>query len=349
MIRRPTDAVNPNPYIINLRNGLYNALDGTLSKHSPDYLSTIQLRASHDPTAQCPRFTQFLIETLDPDDILIIQEIFGYCLVPINKAQKAFVLVGEPGAGKSVLLLTLNQVLLGQRNVSNIPWQNLTDRFNKAELFGKLANIFADLPTKNIYDSGIFKALVGEDIVNAERKGKDPFNFQPTARLLFSCNSIPRNYGDKSEGFYRRLIIIRFSKSVPEKQRDPMLLDKFKEEANGILLFALEGLTRLISNKFQFSESARSRVELDQYRIDSNSTLSFIADMCEIKPDATIERMDLYTKYREYCKNAGLIPYSQKAFHRDLELNYPTVRRSAEKVCHRKTWVGIQPVEGGVV
>ena len=62
----------------------------------------------------------------------------------------------------------------------------------------------------------MFKALTGEDFITAERKNKDPFSFRPYARFLFSCNEIPRNYGDKSEGFYRRLIIIRFEKSVPK-------------------------------------------------------------------------------------------------------------------------------------
>ena len=348
LIRTPIEAINPNPYILNVRNGLYNILDDTLAEHTPSFLSTIQLNACYNPHADCPRFKQFLLEALDEEDIPVIQEMFGYCLVPLNRAQKAFVLVGEPGAGKSKLLLTLNQILLGQKNVSNIPWQNLADRFNKAELFGKLANIFADLPTKNIYDNGVFKALVGEDFMNAERKGRDPFTFQPTARLLFSCNSIPRNYGDKSEGFYRRLIVIRFSKSVPLNQRDPQLLDKFAAEADGILLFAIEGLKRLIAHDFQFSESAKSHAELEQYRIDSNSALSFVADMCEVRPDAEIERMELYTAYREYCRTAGLVPYSQKAFHRDLETHYPTIRRAADRLGRRRTWRGIQVVDGGV-
>ena len=107
-------------------------------------------------------------------------------------------------------------------------WQALNERFKPAELFGKLANIFADLPTKNIDDNGIFKALVGEDYLTVEKKNKNPFSFQSSARLLFSCNSIPMNYGDKSEGFYRRLIIIRFNRTVPPEKRDPELLEKFR-------------------------------------------------------------------------------------------------------------------------
>ena len=138
--------LNANPFIINLKNGLYNLQEDKLVEHTPDYYSTVQLNASYDPKAQCPRFKQYLKEVLDVDQIPLIQEMLGYFLVPITRAQKCFVIVGEGGAGKSQLLLVLNQVLLGSENVSNVSWQALNERFKTAELFGKLANIFADLP-----------------------------------------------------------------------------------------------------------------------------------------------------------------------------------------------------------
>ena len=193
----------------------------------------------------------------------------GYFLIPVNSAQKCFVIVGVASAGKSVLLRVLNDVLLGKQNVSNVSWQALNERFKTAELFGKLANIFADLPTKNIDDNGIFKALVGEDYLTVEKKNKNPFSFQSSARLLFSCNSIPKNYGDKSEGFYRRLIIIRFNHTVPQDKRDPELLDKFRMEADGIS-FALEGLRRLMNNHYVFSGDAVNTDELQQYSQESD-------------------------------------------------------------------------------
>ena len=85
--------------------------------------------------------------------VKLIQEMLGYFLIPVNLAQKCFVIVGAGGAGKSKLLMVLNELLLGKENVSNVSWQALNERFKTAELFGKLANVFADLPTKNIDDS----------------------------------------------------------------------------------------------------------------------------------------------------------------------------------------------------
>ena len=119
----------------------------------------------------------------------------GYLLLPVNKAQKSFVFVGAPNAGKSTLLNVVQEILLGSENVSNIPWQNLGDRFNRAELFGKLANIFADLPSKSIDDNGMFKALTGEDFITAERKNKDPFSFRPYAGSCFPAMRSPATMG----------------------------------------------------------------------------------------------------------------------------------------------------------
>ena len=344
-IQKDARDLNSNPYIINVKNGLFNVIDGTLSEHTPEYLSTVQVAVNYTPGAQCPRFIQYMNESLPPDQVHLVQEMFGYFLIPVNRAQKCFVVVGEAGAGKSVLLLVLNDILLGKENVSNVTWQALNERFKTAELFGKLANIFADLPTKNIDDNGIFKALVGEDYLTAERKNKNPFSFQPYARLLFSCNTIPRNYGDKSEGFYRRLIIIRFTHAVPESKRDPDLLDKFRAEADGIFLWALEGLQRLMNNNFKFSVTDTNIQELQRYREDSNSVLSFVKECCEVDAGAEVVRTELYNQYKNYCTNCGLNPYSQKSFNNELETAYPQLVRGTDSLGKRRTWKGIKLAE----
>ena len=256
------------------------------------------------------------------DQVKLIQEMLGYFLIPVNSAQKCFVIVGVASAGKSVLLRVLNDVLLGKQNVSNVSWQALNERFKTAELFGKLANIFADLPTKNIDDNGIFKALVGEDYLTVEKKNKNPFSFQSTARLLFSCNSIPKNYGDRSEGFYRRLIIIRFNHAVPIEKRDPQLVEKFRAEADGIFLFALEGLKRLMDNHYMFSETDANKEELQQYREESDSVLSFVKEYCQLDDSYSSGSTELFNAYKGYCEECGLKPYSQKTFVQQLSASW---------------------------
>ena len=348
LVMKPVAEINSNPFILNLQNGLYHVLDDSFKAHTPQYYSTVQLKASYAPDAACPRFLRYLESMLGEEEIHLVQEILGYLLLPVNKAQKSFVFVGAPNAGKSTLLNVVQEILLGSENVSNIPWQNLGDRFNRAELFGKLANIFADLPSKSIDDNGMFKALTGEDFITAERKNKDPFSFRPYARFLFSCNEIPRNYGDRSEGFYRRLLIIRFEKSVPKSQRDPNLAEKLAEERDGILMWALAGLKRLIAAGYVFSETEKTLAELEKYRIESNSVLSFAKLFCSCEEEAFVVRDDLFLRYKEYCGNAGMKPVSQTNFNKELEAGFPEITRGRDKLSKRRIWRGIAYVEGGV-
>lgn len=342
-VQKDVRELNPNPYIINVKNGLYNVLENTLMEHTPDYHSTVQLNVNYDTKADCPRFKKFLKESMGGDmgQVRLIQEMLGYFLIPVNSAQKCFVIVGVGGAGKSILLRVLNEILLGRQNVSNVSWQALNEKFKIAELFGKLANIFADLPTKQIDDNGIFKALVGEDYLTVEKKNKNPFSFQSYARLLFSCNSIPKNYGDRSDGFYRRLIIMRFNHAVPKEKRDPDLIEKFRMEADGIFLFALEGLKRLMENHFVFSETEVNKAELQQYREDSDSVLSFVRESCIVEPEKVAGSTELFNAYKAYCEECGLKPYSQKMFVSQLITAYPGITRSVDNLGKRRILKGI--------
>ena len=344
LVQKDIRELNANPYIINVKNGLYNVLENTLTKHTPNYYSTVQLNVTLNSKADCPLFKKFLADSMGGDmaQVALLQEMLGYFLIPVNSAQKCFVIVGVASAGKSVLLRVLNDVLLGKKNVSNVSWQALNERFKTAELFGKLANIFADLPTKNIDDNGIFKALVGEDYLTVEKKNKNPFSFQSSARLLFSCNSIPKNYGDRSEGFYRRLIIIRFNHAVPKEKRDPDLVEKFRMEADGIFWFALQGLRRLMQNHFVFSETQVNADELQQYREESDSVLSFVKEYCEMGNGYAVGSTELFNAYKGYCEECGLKPYSHKSFVQQIGVAFPDVERKIDRVAKKRVFIGMK-------
>ena len=91
--------------------------------------------------------------------------------------------------------------MLGSANVSHVPLQALDeDRFEVAELDGRLANICGDLDPRAARSSSTFKVLTGgTDQVTAERKFGQPFAFLPSARLIFSANEAPAS-ADLSPG-----------------------------------------------------------------------------------------------------------------------------------------------------
>ncbi|MCH1962328.1 phage/plasmid primase, P4 family [Clostridium perfringens] len=282
LVSKDFDDFNRNPYLVNVRNGLLDIRDMSFKEHTPSYLSTVQLNVEYNPQVDCPQFKKFLNEVLDCKLIPLVQEIVGYLLTTNTVSQKAFVFWGPARTGKSTLLWVVEYLLLGKKNVSNIPWQEIGDKFKTAELLGKLANVFSDLPSKSIDDTGIFKVVTGEDYLMAEKKNKNPFKFKPFARLVFSCNELPRNYVDRTEGFYRRLIIVPFNRQIEKSKIDKALKYKFQREKEGILNWALEGLKRLYENNFEFSENELTDGVKKEYKRENNNVISFVEECCEI-------------------------------------------------------------------
>lgn len=333
------DVFNRNPYLVNVRNGLLDIRDMSFKEHTPSYLSTVQLNVEYNPQAHCPQFEKFLNEVLDCRLIPLVQEILGYLLTTNTSAQKSFVLLGPARTGKSTLLWVVEYLLLGKKNVSNIPWQEIGDKFKTAELLGKLANVFSDLPSKSIDDTGIFKVVTGEDYLMAEKKNKNPFKFRPFARLVFSCNELPKNYVDRTEGFYRRLIIVPFNRQIDKNKIDKALKYKFQREKEGILNWALEGLKRLYENNFEFSENELTDEVKKEYKRENNNVISFVEECCEIDSLFSCSRIELYESYKEFCGEAGLKALSHIKFNKELEGNFNVTRARNRKL---RLWNGIR-------
>ncbi|MDB2068931.1 phage/plasmid primase, P4 family [Clostridium perfringens] len=339
LVSKDFDDFNRNPYLVNVRNGLLDIRDMSFKEHTPSYLSTVQLNVEYNPQVDCPQFKKFLNEVLDCKLIPLVQEIVGYLLTTNTASQKAFVFWGPARTGKSTLLWVVEYLLLGKKNVSNIPWQEIGDKFKTAELLGKLANVFSDLPSKSIDDTGIFKVVTGEDYLMAEKKNKNPFKFKPFARLVFSCNELPRNYVDRTEGFYRRLIIVPFSRQIEKSKIDKSLKYKFQREKEGILNWALEGLKRLYENNFEFSENELTDGVKKEYKRENNNVISFVEECCELDGLFSCSRIEIYEAYKEFCVEAGLKALSQIKFNKELEGNFNITRSRSGKL---RSWNGVR-------
>ncbi|EOU1651554.1 DNA primase family protein [Clostridium perfringens] len=339
LVSKDFDDFNRNPYLVNVRNGLLDIRDMSFNEHTPSYLSTVQLNVEYNPQVDCPQFKKFLNEVLDCKLIPLVQEIVGYLLTTNTASQKAFVFWGPARTGKSTLLWVVEYLLLGKKNVSNIPWQEIGDKFKTAELLGKLANVFSDLPSKSIDDTGIFKVVTGEDYLMAEKKNKNPFKFKPFARLVFSCNELPRNYVDRTEGFYRRLIIVPFNRQIEKNKIDKALKYKFQREKEGILNWALEGLKRLYENNFEFSENELTDGVKKEYKRENNNVISFVEECCELDGLFSCSRIELYEAYKEFCVEAGLKALSQIKFNKELEGNFNITRSRNRKL---RSWNGVR-------
>ncbi|MFQ6044176.1 MAG: phage/plasmid primase, P4 family, partial [Candidatus Poribacteria bacterium] len=309
----PTEKLNTKPNLINLENGLYDWIEGELLPHEPDYLSTIRIPVKYDPEATCSTVDYFFESTLPADCVPIAEELFGYALIPYVRFEKAFMFTGSGANGKSTFL-TLLEAFVGSENVAKIPLQELDEhRFKRADLFGKLINLFADLDARALRSSTYFKTIVSGDMIDAERKHKDPFYFRPFARLAFSANELPQS-PDTSYAYFRRWCIIPFPNRFEGANEDKSLADKLTQpnELSGLLNRALKGLERLFKNE-GFTESMTIKNSLEDYKRQNDTVAAFVNECCLFDSNAEVERGALYSAYTTFCENDNFKAISRRA------------------------------------
>ncbi|WP_338652694.1 phage/plasmid primase, P4 family [Sporosarcina psychrophila] len=315
---------NSDTTYINIKNGLLEWETRKLHPHTFEYFSTIQLPIKYNPKAIGLNIEGFLRNVVPEDTIPMIYEWFGYVMLPTTRYEKAVMLTGDGSNGKSKFI-ELFERFIGTANLSNIPLQDLEhNRFKLAQLYGKLANTFADIPAKSLEKSSVFKTIVSGDRTSAEFKGKDSFNFKPTARLMFSANELPRS-ADLTPGFFRRWIIIPFNNKFGPGgiKADPNIMDKIttEEELSGLLNFALDGLDRL-KKQGHFSLNESTDNMLAKYKLDIDNVATFVDEVCTVSPDVVIEKTHLYRGYSSWCYNSGYKAVGLIKFYKRIETGF---------------------------
>lgn len=334
-------------YLIPAKNGLLDVSKNPpeLLPHSPEYFITGMLPVEYNPNAKCPKFLKFLEQIL-PEiiDRLQIQEGFGNCLTPSHEYMIIFFLYGEGHNGKSTLLSVLTS-LLGEKNVSNASLSQLAHRrWYVAEMYRKLANIYADIGIKELKYTGVIKIMTGEDRAFGEKKFKDPFKFKNYAKPWFSGNMVPYVYDD-SDAFFRRWILIIFRQIFPRgaPQTDPQMIKKLttSEEMSGILNWALEGYYRLRKQK-TFTALKTVGERRKQWKEFSDPLSVFLANCIVLGEFVTKE--DLYLSYKEFCLERGFRVMSKSLVGRRMkEQGYEegSMRKEPGGKQYR-SWIGIE-------
>ena len=298
------------PYVINLKNTRLDIRTGKCLEYDPDKIEFARIPVTYDQSAYCADLDKMLNRVFvgDREVINLFEEMIGYCLIKSSRYQKAFIMVGSGSNGKSTIL-DLIEEFLGAANYSSLPLEQVTDRFNKAELEHKLANIGDDIDNVAIKDSGTLKKMISGESITVERKGERPFKFRPYAKHIYSANSIPRSF-DKSEGFYRRWIFIPFNAtfSPDDPDYDPMIFDKITtDQALSYLLnLALKGARRLMKQG-KFTQPASVVNALEAYRTDNSTTLSWIEDKGLTEEYFLANSTDkIYSDFTDWCKTSGV-------------------------------------------
>ena len=323
------------PGVACLLNGILDLQTFEFRPHTPAEHFTVKLPVAFDPDAKCIVFSQFLSEVLpDQPDRDAVQRLFGYVLERGNRFQRAFMLVGEGCNGKSTLLGVL-EGLLGRDGYCSETLQTLSEnRFAPASLWGKYANICADIPARAIQHTGAFKMLVGGDPVRAEKKHRDAFTFFNDAKLIFSANELPE-VNDRTIAFWRRWVLIPFPVDFTGRE-DRDRPAKLQAELSGILNWTLDGLRKVRESGFPSADGTTALKE--EWKRRSDSVYYFLTTSTVKDPTAWMETATLYGAYVEFCEERDVTVRSQDAFSKSLPRVYPAARKERGTVAQGRKW-----------
>jgi P4 family phage/plasmid primase-like protien len=299
--------------VIHVANGVLRLEDDDINllPFSPKLVSRNLIPISYDPKAQCPRFKTELLGLLDEDDKGLLQKFLGLYLLGRNIIQKLLILHGLGETGKSTFS-EIGRKLIGPENCSELRTNLLHERFEIGSYVGKHLLIGADVSSSFLNSKGAYriKAIVGGDLLDAERKGTN-YRFQLPGQfnVLVTSNSRQTTKIENDRGpWARRLAIVEY-----ERPRTSKIIPEFAEllirtEGSGILLWGLEGLMALRADikaygTIQLSHRQKERIE--SLLNESDALRIFLSDRVESALGFNLTSSQLVEGFAGFCLERG--------------------------------------------
>ncbi len=260
---------------------------------------------------------EFLDQLLEPEDIPVLQEFMGYCLIPTNIAQKMLIIIGRGGEGKSRIGMVM-QALLGDNMNNGSIYKLESNAFARADLEHKLLMVDDDINLAQLPSTHHMKTIItAESKVDLERKCVQSYQGTLYCRLMAFGNGGLHGKADGSYAFYRRQLILRAKEKRPDRVDDPYLGKRLCLEKEKILLWCLTGLQRLYENDFQFSRSRGVEQNRTRAMEEGNPIQSFLTSQGYLRfdRDGCVTSRQLYRVYRDWSEDNGFDTMPQNRFH----------------------------------
>ena len=159
--------------------------------------------------------------------------------------------------------------------------------------------------------------------MDVERKGIQSYQSDIYARFLCFGNGALTALYDHSDGFWRRQLVLTTKDRPANREDNPFLVEALSAELEGILLWCLDGLQRLLRNSYKFTVSPKAAANLETIKRSSNNVLDFLDSegYFRYKADFSISSRDLYEIYKLWCEDNACHPVSAARLSSEVSQN----------------------------
>jgi len=328
-----TDDLDPNPWLLNVRNGTIDLQTGEFREHRQEDMITRWAHVDYDPQADCPLWKQFIREIMNykTDIITFLQTAAGWALTGDNSEQVMFILFGSGANGKTTFLNTIMHIL-GDYAIAT-PTETFMkksgDQYTNdiARLRGTRFVTTTEAEQGRRLSEPLIKKITGNDQMTARFLYGEFFNFTPTFKKPVIKGT--------DYGIWRRIRLIPFTTRIEEAKQDKHLEQKLKNEASGILNWLLEGTARWKRETLKAPAAILNAT--DEYRGEMDVIGNFLKERCVQEKEMTIRIRELYKAYADWCDENKEHAVSERFFTMRLKEMGFEQSRTAEA----RYWAGI--------
>ncbi len=252
----------------------------------------------------------------------LFMEVLGYAISNLRPVKKAFILLGPPSIGKSVVLELIGRIV-GEDAYTSASWATLVEKYYSALVVGATLVLSDEMPAKPLRHLDVLKSIISGSSIVVEKKFGDILKYTPHVKLISAANCLPElGEPDAGGAFAERLIILRLGLDTPV-ERDPDLIDALWEERDILFSLAVKETKLLIERKMSFTADPDGQVLCEQLRNSGNSVNSYIQSRYQRDPNGRICIEDCYADYINFCEEEFWRAIAKADFRRQLaQLGY---------------------------
>ena len=328
----PLIAISPgdmdaDTWLLNCPNGTVDLRTGKLRSHRREDKLTKLCPTPYNPDAESYHWDRFL-ESIFKDQSLIdfVQRLFGYSLTGDVREQLVAIFHGEGSNGKSTLLdaymTTIGEDYSMQGKpdllMANAKKSHATERM---DLFGKRFVSCVETEDSHSINEAFVKALTGGEPIRGRRVYENPWQFNPTHKIILSTNHKPRIKG-RDHGIWRRLCLVLFEvlfwdrdkgeSGPPELECDKSLKQKLADEAEGILAWGVRGCLEWQAGGLRMPDIVKAST--DEYNRNEDVIGNFLA-ACTKRIEGRTKFKTVYEALETWANDIGENLPSKKALN----------------------------------
>jgi len=339
-LRVKTDELDPNPWLLNVKNGTVDIKKGEFREHRQEDMITKIANVNYDPNADCPIWKKFVREIMDykADIIKFVQTAAGWSLSGDISEQTMFILYGTGANGKSTFLNTIMYILgdYATATPTETFMKKTGDNFSNdvARLRSTRFVTTTEVEQGRRLSEPLIKKITGNDEMTARFLYGEFFNFKPTFKIFMATNHKPVIKGT-DHGIWRRIKLIPFTERIPEEKQDKHLELKLREEASGILNWLLEGTAKWKREGLKAPKAVL--LATDEYRGEMDVIGNFLKERCIQQKELSIRIRELYKAYTDWCDENNEHAVSE----RFLSMRLKEMGFEQTRTAEARYWVGI--------